>query len=97
LRIHSKNGLFEQILKDQPLEVLQLKQDIIKLSYSIKSLGMQNGEIGILTKRMPLKTKQKPIMHDYPYTERVNYARNYVTHSSFYSAPLHVIKKLKEY
>jgi hypothetical protein len=42
-RLHSRNGLFETILRDQPPEVLQLKQDIIRLSYSIKSLGLQNG------------------------------------------------------
>lgn len=60
MRIHSKNGLFEMILKEQPPEVVQLRDDIVRLSYSIKSLGMQNGEIGILTKRMPLRLKQKP-------------------------------------
>lgn len=60
-RIHSRNGLFERILKEQPPEVIQLKEDIVRLSYSVKSLGMQNGEIGILTKRMPLRLKQKPV------------------------------------
>lgn len=36
-----------------------MREHIIKLSYTVKTIGIQGGEVGISSKRIPLKFKKK--------------------------------------
>jgi hypothetical protein len=40
-------------------EALQMKDQIISLSYTVKTIGVQGNEVGITSKRLPLKLKKK--------------------------------------
>ena len=39
-------------------EALQMKDQIISLSYTVKTIGVQGDEVGITSKRLPLKLKK---------------------------------------
>jgi hypothetical protein len=36
-----------------------MKDQIISLSYTVKTIGVQGNEVGITSKRLPLKLKKK--------------------------------------
>lgn len=69
-----------------------MKDQIIKLSYTVKTVGVQGGEVGISSKRVPLKLKKK---QDYPAPTYVP-DKDYIPHRSFYAQALIPIKKERE-
>ena len=69
-----------------------MKDQIVSLSYTIKTIGVQGQEVGISSKRVPLKFKKK---QDLPPTT-FNSNTNFLAHNSFFSEALHPVKKVKE-
>ena len=70
-----------------------MKDQIVSLSYTVKTIGVQGEEVGIASKRLPLKLKKKEEYSGPPATMTAN---NYLPHQCFYSQSLVPIKKEKE-
>jgi hypothetical protein len=70
-----------------------MKDQIASLSYTVKIIGVQGEEVGITSKRIPMKIKKKDdaiIKTDYiP-------IKNYLPHKSFYAHPLISIRREKD-
>ena len=59
VQLHSKKALFNSIIAKEALETQEMKEQIISLSYTVKTIGVQGQEVGISSKRVPLKLKKK--------------------------------------
>jgi hypothetical protein len=57
VQIHSRAALFKSAVNQESLEMTKLRDNIVKLSYTTKTIGVKNDEIGIYSKRLPLKSK----------------------------------------
>jgi hypothetical protein len=62
-----------------------MKDHIASLSYTVKVIGVQGEEVGITSKRLPLKFK---IKEDKIIKNNCLPVENYLPHKSFYSHPL---------
>lgn len=71
---------------------MDMKEHIIKLSYTVKTIGVQGNEVGITSKRVPLKFKKK---QEEPHPQFVP-AKEYLPHQSFYSKALIPVRGQKE-
>jgi hypothetical protein len=57
VQIHSKTALFKYLINRENSEMLKLRENIVKLSYTNKIIGVKGDEVGIVSKRLPLKYK----------------------------------------
>jgi hypothetical protein len=92
VQLHSKKALFKAIISKEPLASQEMKEQIISLSYTVKTIGVQGEEVGISSKRVPLKLKKKQDYHEPGYVPKANY----LPHQTFYSHALIPVKKDKE-
>ena len=69
-----------------------MKDQIISLSYTVKTIGVQGDEVGITSKRLPLKLKKK--QESPPKVQETS--TNFLPHKTFYSHALIPFKKDKE-
>lgn len=60
VQIHSKTAFLKVLVSLEKPDALQMKDQIISLSYTVKTIGVQGDEVGITSKRLPLKLKKKP-------------------------------------
>lgn len=89
VQLHSKQALFKALISKESEEAMNVKDHIIKLSYTVKTIGIQGGEVGISSKRVPLKLKKKleePVHAFIP-------SKEYLPHKSFYAEALIPIKR----
>ena len=73
-----------------------LRDNIIKLSYTNKIIGVRGNDVGIVSKRLPLKLKSKTkecVTSPNPETIEFSEQTNYIPHKNFYVAPLPTVKK----
>lgn len=92
VQLHSKQALFKTLVNRESEAALEMKEQIVKLSYTVKTVGVQGGEVGISSKRVPLKLKNK---QEYP-TPTYIPDKDYLPHKSFYSQALVPVKKQKQ-
>lgn len=58
--VHSKISFLKSIInEEQNPEIKEMKEKMLKLTYTVKNIGVHGEEIGISSKRVPLKTKQE--------------------------------------
>lgn len=69
-----------------------MKEQIISLSYTVKTIGVQGEEVGISSKRVPLKLKKKQEYKVPAYQAK----DNFLPHNSFYAQALVPVKKVKD-
>ena len=93
LQLHSKTAFLKSIIKRESAEAVSMRDEIVKLSYTVKTIGVHGEEVGITSKRLPLKNKlieskpaSKPPIPLHP---------GYVPHQSFFSQPLVPVKTNK--
>lgn len=56
--LHSKISYLKSIINEQQNpEALEMKERLNKMSYTVKNIGIRGEDIGITSKRMPLKQK----------------------------------------
>lgn len=89
VQLHSKQALFKALVSRESEAALDMKDQIIRLSYTVKTVGVQGGEVGISSKRVPLKLKKK---QDFPPPAYVT-DKDYIPHKSFYAQALIPVKK----
>lgn len=58
VQLHSKTAFFKSIVGRETAEVTQMKDQIASLSYTVKVIGVQGEEVGITSKRVPMKFKK---------------------------------------
>ena len=71
----------------------KIRDNIVKLSYTTKTIGVKDEEIGIFSKRLPLKYKNphsKTLSKPKP---EVHLNSKFIPHKSFYSSPLVTVRK----
>lgn len=61
VQLHSKTAFFKSIINRDSAETEEMKQQIIRLSYTVKTIGVQGDEVGIVSKRLPLKNKNHKV------------------------------------
>ena len=59
VQIHSKTSFLKKIINQDTAEVMTMREKIAKLSYTVKIIGVKDEEVGIISKRVPLKDKTK--------------------------------------
>ena len=97
VQIHSKTALFKQIVNKETPEMQKIRDNIVKLSYTTKTIGVKDEEIGIFSKRLPLKLKSSSnkTLSLKPKTDTlVN--QKYLPHKTFFTAPLATVKRNQE-
>jgi hypothetical protein len=94
VQLHSKTAFFKSIVGRESAEVLQMKDHIASLSYTVKVIGVQGEEVGITSKRVPMTLKrgsqEKKLKDNFVPVD------NYLPHKSFYShalVPIHIPKE----
>ena len=97
VQIHSKTALFKQIVNKETPEMQKIRDNIVKLSYTTKTIGVKDEEIGIFSKRLPLKFKN-PNQKVFPAKPKNDPFINqkFLPHKTFYTAPLSTLKKNQE-
>ena len=96
VQLHSKTSFLKSIVNKQSYQIVNMRENIAKLSYTIKTIGVQGNEVGIISKRVPLKFKQPK--EDYPKLHDTNIisSTTFLSHKSFFSNPLVSIHKINE-
>ena len=74
--------------------MIKLRENIVKLSYTNKIIGVKDDEVGIISKRLPLrfkepKTDSDKLANNEPYFED----SGYISHRNFYVHPLPTVRK----
>lgn len=71
-----------------------LRDNIIRLSYTTKVIGVRGNEVGIVSKRIPLKFKEKNQQANNPEHTLIQVSEtNFIPHRNFYVAPLLTVRK----
>ena len=74
----------------------KIRDNIVKLSYTTKTIGVKDEEIGIFSKRLPLKYKNPSSkIFIKPKPEGLINSK-FIPHKSFYSSPLMTVRKKNE-
>ena len=89
VQLHSKKALFKAIVSKESSQSQEMKEQIVSLSYTIKTIGVQGQEVGISSKRIPLKFKKKQDMPPTFFAPN----NNYLAHQSFFAQALVPVKK----
>lgn len=92
VQLHSKQALFKALVNRESEAALDMKDQIIRLSYTVKTVGVQGGEVGVSSKRVPLKLKKKQECPPPTYLPD----KDYIPHKSFYAQALVAVKKERE-
>lgn len=94
VQIHSKTALFKYLIDRESSEMLKLRENIVRLSYTHKIIGVNGDEVGITSKRLPLKFKDKNIESmKLPVNRLLKQDTGFISHRKFYVQPLPIIHK----
>lgn len=96
VQIHSKNALFKQIVNKETPEMQKIRDNIVKLSYTTKTIGVKDEEVGIFSKRLPLKFKNSNSKTIIKKEVESSFNPKYIAHKTFFTAPLMTVRKKNE-
>lgn len=93
--LHSKIGLIHNMLSKQKQnsDLLRIKDDLARLSYTSKVIGAKGSDVSIVSKRLFMSSKSMKEKKIDIVPKNPSFNRDYVVHKNFFVNPLAVGRK----